>query len=150
MSDMEKEQVFLGSIGILYRRISGGLEFLIVENSGTKNISFVSGAKEENDATEEDTLRREIKEELGLDGGGLEFQATTTRHEFVFGPQKKERAGQQGSYGVFLVDATRVDGPISHTQELRKIQWLDRGQVMNSLSFQDLKEVFEKATKDLV
>lgn len=144
-----KEKIFLGSIGIIYRKNSGQLEFLIVENSKTKNITFVAGAKEENDKTPIDTLKREIKEELGSQIEEIKFEPTEVKHEFIFGPNKKERAGYSGSYQVFLIDATNIKNPISHTEELKNIKWLTKNEVINSLTFPDLKDVFIKATNNL-
>ena len=93
-------------------------------------------------------MNREIQEELGLQTE-IKLEPTKVRHEFVFGPNKKERAGQQGSYQVFLADITNISDLITHTEELRNIRWLGKDEVINSLSFPDLKEVFLKATENL-
>lgn len=138
-----------GSIGIMYRRNNGELEFLGVENAKTKNITFVSGAKEDNDFSEVDVLKREIHEELGLNTDKIEFYPTEFHHDFIFGEQKKERAGMHASYTIFLVDVTNIRETITHTKELRSIQWLSKDQVIEALSFPDLVELFLKATEKL-
>jgi len=145
-----KEKIFLGSIGLIYRKKDGQLEFLVVENTKTKNITFVAGAKEENDNLLIDTVKREIKEELGWSTEKMKFEPTEVKHEFIFGPNKKERAGHPGSYQVFLIDSTNTENKNSFTEELKNIKWLSKNQVMDALTFPDLKEVFQKATNNLL
>ncbi len=142
------EKTYRGGIAILYRKNGGLLQFLVVQNSGTGNITFVSGAKEESDRSEMDALNRELQEELEL-SEAVELQQTEVRHEFVFGPKKKDRAGSHGSYQVFLADVSGISDSITHTEELREIKWLSKDEVLDTLSFSDLKEVFIKAIENL-
>ncbi|MFA5870839.1 MAG: NUDIX hydrolase [Candidatus Paceibacterota bacterium] len=146
---MEKKKVFQGGIAIIYRKNGSDLEFLVVENSKTKNISFVSGAKEELDNSEIDSIIREIKEELDFDIERSKLEPTETKHDFIFGSKKENRAGCRGLYQVFLVDASDISSSITHTEELRNIKWLKRNEVLETLSFPDLKSVFSEATKNL-
>ena len=147
-NSFEKEKIFLGGIAILYVRENEGTKFLVVENAETKNISFVSGAKEDSDNSELDAMHRELKEELGTDKN-INLEQTSVKHEFVFGPKKKERAGHKGSYSVFLADVTEIKTSISHTKELKNIEWLSKEEVLTRLTFEDLKEVFLKAAENL-
>jgi|GEM_PF-1919415 len=146
---MENEKIFLGGIAILYRKNLNDIEFLVVENSKTKNISFVSGAKEDCDDSEIDSIIREIKEELGFDIERVRLKQAETEHDFIFGPKKEDRAGCRGLYQVFLADVSDVSNSIAHTEELRNIKWLKRDEVLDMLSFPDLKIVFSKAIKNL-
>ncbi len=147
---MDMGKVFFGGLVILYRKNNDYLEFLVVENSKTKNITFVGGAKEDNDNSVIDGINREIYEELGLQPTLIKLRLTKTRHEFIFGGKKEERVGHRGSYQVFLADVTIISNSITHTKELRSIKWLKKNEVLDSLSFPDLKDVFLKATKNLV
>jgi len=147
-NNIEKKKTYLGAIVILYIKENNTTKFLVVENSETKNISFVSGAKEDFDNTDLDTIGRELKEELGVDDN-ISLEPTEVKHEFIFGPKKKERAGYKGSYSVFLGDVTNIGTKIGHTKELSSIKWLTKEEVLKKLTFDDLKEVFLKATKGL-
>lgn len=138
-----------GGIAILYRQGTNKREFLVIENAGTGNISFVGGAQENADASEQAGIEREIEEELGVPRGRITLQPTDVRHEFVFGPNKPERAGHRGSYRVYLADVTATSDEISLTKELRSIRWLPREGVLEALSFPDLKDVFSRATEGL-
>jgi 8-oxo-dGTP pyrophosphatase MutT (NUDIX family) len=144
-----KEKIYLGGIALLYTRENGGLKFLVVENAETKNITFVSGAKEDSDSSETDTMYRELKEELGLNYSDVDLDTTDIKQEFIFGPKKKERAGHKGSYTVFMGDATKISSNISYTKELSGIKWMTKEEVLNRLTFPDLKEIFLKATENL-
>jgi 8-oxo-dGTP pyrophosphatase MutT (NUDIX family) len=144
-----KEKIYFGGIAILYARENGELKFLVVENAETKNITFVSGAKEDIDSSETDTMNREIVEELGLNTDNIKLEDTGVKQEFVFGPKKKERAGHKGSYTVFLGDVSDISSQISHTKELSGIKWMSKEEVLNRLTFPDLKDIFVKATEDL-
>ncbi|HEX8946898.1 MAG TPA: NUDIX domain-containing protein [Candidatus Paceibacterota bacterium] len=142
----EKEKVFYGGIAMLYRMRGGEREYLVVENTETGNISFVSGAQEDTDASAEAGMQRELEEELSVRRGEIALTPTDVRHEFVFGPKKKERAGHPGSYQVFLADVTNISDSISHTKELRGVRWLRKDEVLDALTFPDVKDVFLKAT----
>lgn len=66
------------------------------------------------------------------------------RHEFVFGPNKKERAGQKATYQVFVSDLTHANSEVSHTEELKSLKWMTEKEVLHSLTFPDVAEVFKK------
>jgi 8-oxo-dGTP pyrophosphatase MutT (NUDIX family) len=141
--------IYRGSIIIFYKQDNDERRYLVVENTKTNNISFVSGAKEESDRTIETCAQREITEELSLTPSQYQLQPTAITHDFVFGPNKPERAGQPGSYSVFLVDASTIE-EIGHTAELKAIQWLTKEEVLTTLVFPDLKAVFERAIQEIM
>ena len=147
-NDIEKEKVYLGGIAIIYTKENNEIKFLVAENSVTKNISFVSGAKEDIDNSVSDAMYRELQEELGS-SDDIKLEPTNVKHDFVFGPKKKERAGHKGSYSVFLADVTGNSSDISHTAELSNMKWLTKEEVLKNLTFDDVKEVFLKATQNL-
>lgn len=145
---MRNEKI-LGCIGLFYRKNNEQLEFLVVENSATGNITFVSGAKEDEDNSEIETMKRETGEELEIQTEKINFKPTEVRHEFIFGSSKKERAGLQGSYRVFIANITDMSDQILSTEELKSIRWLNEDEVLKTLSFPDLKEVFLKAINEI-
>ena len=149
-SDAKKnssETAYYGAITIPFRKVDDRLEFLVVENAETGNVTFVSGAQEEEDADEVATAKRELREELHLPESlrDTRLLPTTVRHEFVFGPKKKDRAGHPGSYGVFLLDLSDITEEIRPTKELKSVSWLSREEVLTRVSFDDLKKIFGEA-----
>jgi hypothetical protein len=116
----EKEKIFQGTITVFYKKTKEGLLFLVAENTETGNISFVSGAKEDEDQSLEDSAQRENTEELG---------------------------SNPDSYQVFISDLTNADFEVSHTEELKSLNWMTEKEVLHSLTFPDMKEVFEKTVK---
>ena len=83
-----------------------------------------------------------------MNEGQYKLYPTTITHDFVFDAKKKERAGRRGSYQVFLSDVSDIS-EIAHTNELKSAKWMTKKEVLNSLSFQDLKDVFEKAANEI-
>jgi 8-oxo-dGTP pyrophosphatase MutT (NUDIX family) len=142
----EKEKTIEGAMTIFYRNVKGQLLFLVVENTKTGNISFVSGADEEIDeASLKKTAQREITEELGLTPDSYRLTPTDARYDFVFNSKKTERAGKKASYQVCLSDVTDLKDEIGHTTELKSAKWMTKEEVISSLTFPELKDVFEKA-----
>ena len=144
-----KEKIYEGAITIFYKKMNQELLFLVVKNSKTENISFVSGAKENFDENVIKSAQRENKEELDLDPEQYTLEKVEVKHEFIFDEKKKERAGKRGSYQVFVSDLTNADFDIKYTEELKSVKWMTEKDVLDSLSFLDLKEVFLNAVKNL-
>ena len=136
-----------GVIIIFHRKRNDQQEFLLVQNAKTGNISFVGGGQEVGETLEE-TAQREVKEELGLNSSDYVLIPTDVAHKFIFGSRKSERAGQKGSYAVFLANADLLEN-VSHTSELTSVAWKSKEDVLKELSFDELREVFSKAIKHI-
>ncbi len=132
------------AITIFCKKIGDTIYYLVVKNNETGNISFVSWAKEGEDNDLFDTAKREAQEELGIDPTDYIFIPTSVRHEFIFWNKKKERSWQEGVYQVFWVDWSNLQF-ITPTKELSETTRITREEVLESLTFDDLKEVFKKA-----
>ncbi|MFC1623303.1 NUDIX domain-containing protein [Patescibacteria group bacterium] len=144
-NNFEKEKIFHGAIVVFYKNMDGKNYYLVAENSKTGNISFVSGAKENMDQSLEESAQREVEEELGLDASKYKLTEIDVKHDFVFGPKKKERAGYRGSYQIFVSDLSDADFEVSHTKELKGLKWMTEEEVLDTLTFVDVKEVFVRA-----
>jgi len=143
----EKEKVFRGAIVIFHKKIDGQTHYLVVENAETHNITFISGGEEEiDDNNLEQTAKREIKEELNLNSDQYVLKPTDIKQEFVYGAKKVERAGYKGSNQVFMAELLDIE-TINHTNDLGETKWMTAEQVLSSLTFDDLKEVFRKIIK---
>ena len=145
----KEEKTIYGAITVFYKKTKKGLLFLIAENTKTGNISFISGAQEDGDQSPEATARRENVEELGLRPDQYELKMIGVRHEFIFDPSKKERTGQKSSYQVFVSDLTNADFEVSPTAELKSLKWMTEKDVLHSLTFSDVAEVFKKTVKTI-
>lgn len=143
----ENKKIYYWAITVFYKKLDKELLFLIAQNSQTGNISFVSGAQEDEDQTLIKTAQRENIEELGLYPEKYKLKQINVKHDFVFGPKKKERAGHKGQYQVFVSDLSNLNQEITHTKELKSIKWLNKKEVILSLTFPDLKELFKKTVE---
>lgn len=148
MDYQKNKKTYLGAIILFYKKTADELLFLVIKNAKTGNITFIGGAKEEDDRSLEQCAQREIEEELGLKPNEYELNPTGAKHEFVFGPNKPERAGHKGSYVIFSADASAL-GEIRSTDELMEVRWLSEKEASESLSFTDLKKAFQDAVKSI-
>lgn len=139
-----------GAITLFFKDTQAGRKYLVIRNSETGSVTFVSGKNEETDESLFDTAQREIKEEIGILPSEYKlFELPDVKHEFVFGPQKKERSGQKGEYQVFAANLTDTEKAIIPTEEVESVKWLTEEKILEQLSFHDLKEVFVNAVNKL-
>ncbi len=136
---MTTEESYDGVIGVVFRRIDL-IRFLLIQNKTTGNITFPAGGREEWEHDSIDTLYREIQEETGLTPSDYSVIATPLIHSFVYGPKKKERAGQHARQPVYLCETNKTelhpkdpDSSIYWRYSLRDAQ--------SHLSFSDAKEL---------
>lgn len=147
---VKKEPVYKGALIIFYQLGQDNEQhFLVVKNTKTGNITFVGGAKDETDSTVEAAAQREIQEELGIKPEEYYLIPTQQKHEFIFGPQKPERAGCRGCYNVYLADGSSFEKNLKHTNDLKSATWMTRAEVEEALTFPDLKEVFLKTIAEI-
>lgn len=135
---MPDEKIYLGVVIVLYQKIGGENLYVVVENQ-TGKITFPAGAQEDYDNTLLDTARREAKEELGLNPEDYRLISSNVSYEFIFGPQKKERAGAKGIYTIFTGEIN-PDIKVMPTSELKSIKLLKARAALEAVSFADLKE----------
>ena len=83
-----------GVFAVIYKK--NPLRFLIVKNARTQKYSFVSGMKEEKE-TLDNTLKREVKEEVGLDISTI--RKTGVYHQFPY-----EGTNDIGMEKVYLIE----------------------------------------------
>lgn len=136
------------AIVIFCKKIWENIHYLVVKNTETGNISFISWAKEIQDNDLIDTTKREVKEELNIDPESYKLIPTTVKHEFIFWQNKRERAWKKGSYQVFWADGEKL-WTIHIAKELTSAVRMTKEKVLESLTFDDLKHIFEKATWEI-
>lgn len=142
------KQIYYGAIVLFYKKVNNELYFLI-QKSKTGKYGFISGAREnEDNHSPEKNAWREVEEEIGLKPDQYKLIATNIKHEFMFGEHKKNRAGAKGEYSVFLSDINNIQN-IEATDEIESIEWVTYNQVLEKISFDDLREVFIQATKNI-
>ncbi len=139
---MSDEKIYQGAVIILYQKSGNDKLYVVVENQ-TGNITFPAGAKEDFDNTLQDTAQREVTEELGLKFEDYSLKPTDVSYEFVFGPQKKERAGAKGVYAIFIGEI-KSDILVKATSELKSVKLMTAAETIHSLSFDDLRDIFRE------
>lgn len=93
----------------------------------------------EHDETEEETAKREVKEETNLD---VEIDLNK-RYEMFYTTDK----GKYKQVVLFL--AKKVSGEMQKQEsEIKEIQWFDLQEALETFTFENTRELFEKVLKD--
>lgn len=152
---MNKILSFEKSIGaVVFRREGERVKFLLLRYLGG-HWGFVKG-KGEKGETDEDTLRRETREETGIID--LEIKPGFLGQEkyfYVAGPGEKEKR-LKASRGwmifkkvlYYLAETQQKEIILSH--EHRDYIWMEYAQALNRVSNLNSKKVLEKANRFLV
>ncbi|MFA6072945.1 MAG: NUDIX domain-containing protein [Candidatus Woesearchaeota archaeon] len=136
---------FDGVIGIIFQKTTP-VKYALIYNKNTKNVTFPAGGKETEENSSLQTLERELKEETGLQPTDYNIIKTNIVHEFVYGSNKKERAGQIAKQIVYLIETTKTT-LIPEDPDSVFDGWYTSKGVNRKLTFSDSKELFEKARK---
>lgn len=121
--------------GIVYRKFHGNTEILLIKHIKSGYWSFPKGHVERNE-TEEQTAKREIKEETNIDVYiDADFRETVT-----YSPRKD--AKKEVVY--FAARARNFDFK-PQPQEIAEIRWVEIGQAHNLLAYDNDKLIVNKA-----
>lgn len=131
-----------GVIGIVFQKGNPD-KFALIHNKKSGNITFPAGGREENEDIG-DALKREIKEETGLNSEDYKIIKTPVIHEFVYNSRKKERVGQKARQQVYLLETLKKDLK-PEDPNIKIYGWYIAEEVLEKLNFKDSKELFKKA-----
>jgi 8-oxo-dGTP pyrophosphatase MutT (NUDIX family) len=131
-----------GVMAVVYRDTEPREYLLVDQKSG--HISFAGGGIEPSDQTIEDTLERELKEEITLNPDEYTVAKIDLLREFIYGPWKKERAGQYAKNQVFLVKVKTDLIVKPNKNEINGVIWLNFEMAKKTITLPDLVETFKK------
>lgn len=119
----------------MYRKYHGNTEILLIKHVNSGHWSFPKGHVEGNE-TEVETATREIKEETGID-----VIIDPTFREIVSYSPKKDT---QKIVVYFIARAKNTDY-IPQEEEISEIRWVELGRVNTVLSYENDKNIVNKA-----
>ena len=120
---------------IVYRKHHGNTEILLVRHLKSGHWSFPKGHMDAGE-TEEDTARREIKEETGLDV----LLDTGFRETVNYSPKKNTKKTV-----VYFVGMVASHELIPQQDEISELRWRDIEQAGNVLTYENDKLLANKA-----
>lgn len=120
---------------IVYRKYHGNTEILLVRHLKSGHWSFPKGHMEAGES-EEDTARREIKEETGLDV----LLDTGFRETVNYSPKKNTK--KTVVYFVGMVASYEL---VPQQDEISELRWLEIEQAGNVLTYENDKLLANKA-----
>ncbi len=121
--------------GIVYRKFHGNTEILLIKHIKSGYWSFPKGHVEAGE-TEEETAKREIKEETNIDV----FIDTGFRETVVYSPRKDARKEV-----VYFAARARNFDYAPQPQEISDVRWVEIGQAHNLLAYDNDKLIVNKA-----
>lgn len=128
---------------ILYRHVEETPAFLLLHYPGG-HWDFPKGHVEEVDENEMATAHRELEEETGI--SAIEFDAKFREPMFyAFNRGRKERVEKTV---VYFIAETKVDS-VELSHEHQGYEWLSYEQAMERLTFDNARELLEKAHQHL-
>ncbi|MGV8087192.1 MAG: NUDIX domain-containing protein [Candidatus Woesearchaeota archaeon] len=132
-----------GAIGIVFRR-KEDIEFLIIHNRLSGNNTFPAGGRENDEVTSLETINREIKEETGYEKIDYIITPTSIIHTFIYGKNKKERAGQTARQPVYIVEIISEKDPSPNDSDSTIEGWYSYNLAREKLTFDDSKKILDK------
>lgn len=120
---------------IVYRKYHGNTEILLVRSIKSGHWSFPKGHVEEGE-TEEETARREIKEETGLDV----LLDTGFRETVTFSPKRNTKKTV-----VYFVGMATSHDLVPQQEEISELRWHEIGQAVSVLTYENDKTIVNKA-----
>ena len=124
---------------IVYRKFHGNTEILLIKHVNSGHWSFPKGHVEEGE-TEEETARREVKEETGID-----ILVDTSFRETV---QYYPRKDTQKIVVYFLGKARNYDF-VPQEEEIAAIKWVEIGNAAAMLTYENDKTIVAKAKVEI-
>ena len=121
--------------GIVYRKFHGNTEILLIKHIKSGYWSFPKGHVE-NGETEEETAKREIKEETGIDV----YIDSGFRETVTYSPRKDAKKEV-----VYFVARARNYDYTPQLEEISEIRWVGIGQAHNLLVYDNDKLIVNKA-----
>lgn len=125
---------------IVYRKYHGNTEILLIKHINSGHWSFPKGHVEEGE-TEEETAKREIMEETGID-----VNLDTTFREIVTYSPKKDT---QKNVVYFIGKAKNTDYR-PQEDEIAEIKWVEIGLAGKVLAYENDKSIVNKAKKFII
>ncbi|MCM1297992.1 MAG: NUDIX domain-containing protein [Firmicutes bacterium] len=120
---------------IVYRKYHGNTEILLIKSVKSGHWSFPKGHMEEGE-TEEETAKREIKEETGLDA----LLDTGFRETVTYSPKRNTKKTV-----VYFVGMAASHDLIPQQDEIAELKWLEIGQAQNLLTYDNDRLTLSKA-----
>ena len=125
---------------IVYRKYHGNTEILLIKHINSGHWSFPKGHVE-GDETEEETAKREIMEETGID-----VNLDTTFREIVsYSPRKDTQ-----KIVVYFIGKAKNTDYTPQEEEIADIRWVEIGRAGQVLSYENDRSIVNKAKNFII
>ena len=136
-------KIWYGIIVIAYK--TSPLRLLLLKNTETKTTTPIAGSRKRLESKIEAAIR-ETFEETGWIIKKKDLIKTRLVHKFIYGPQKIERAFEQGENQVFFLNADSLNEPLP-TKDAKVHKWYSPKKTLQKVDFYDLKSIIKDSIK---
>lgn len=120
---------------VVYRKHHGNTEILLIKHINGEHWSFPKGHVEQGES-EIQTALREIKEETGIDV----MIDPTFRETVTYSPKKDTQ-----KVVVYFIAKAKNHGFVPQAEEISEIRWADIGHAVQMLSYENDRNIVNKA-----
>jgi len=138
----EKEDLAIGSGGIVFKEEDGQLQFLLIKNPFDK-WTFPKGKVKE-DETWQEAAAREIGEETGI----KQAEILEEVGEIKFTDKSKEEPIKKSIY-FYLVKTDQKEITPNKDSDTKEVKWMSEEDVIKSLGYPNLVDIFKKALEKI-
>lgn len=135
-----------GAVAIVYRNVDGKNQYLLA-NQKSGNISLVGGGCEEIDQDLDDTLVREVYEEIGLNPDQYTIQETDLKYGATY--HGGHRAGQSVVRQLYIVKIAPNLEISPNLEEIAGVFWASEDEAIEKVTIENLREVMLKAFEEI-
>jgi 8-oxo-dGTP pyrophosphatase MutT (NUDIX family) len=137
-----RRQVSAG--GVVFRRVSQRVEVAVIRPRGTQRWQLPKGLVDPGEIPEQ-TARREVREEAGIDGDVV-APIETIEYWYVGTDRDGERVRFHKAVHFFLL-GFRAGDVADHDYEVADARWMPIREAVEELAFKNEKTVVEKAAR---
>ena len=134
---------FNGAVAIVYIN-NPERKYAVVHSH--RGFGLPGGGFEPGDNSVEDIIRREIREELGLEKKNYRLRTTDLVEEFTYDNNKGERSGRTTKRAVYLVEVF-TDSFNPTDPEVIQIELYNEDKVREKLTWPNAVDIFNKGIK---
>lgn len=127
--------------GVVFKKKGERIEVALILRDNKTKWCLPKGQVEKGESPE-DTARREIKEETGLEGELL--QELNTIHYFFSSKEENTRFSKTVNFYLFRYTSGNVE---EHDWEVDSVEWVEIDEAIKRLTYKSEKETMEKAKR---
>ncbi|EKE10967.1 MAG: hypothetical protein ACD_15C00165G0004 [uncultured bacterium] len=150
MSQLDLRDNIIKNVRALVYRAEGGKKFFLLTKEPGGFFTVPGGCKDMDDENLMATLKREMKEELGLEDHDYEIMETGIKkiYKNLYSNPASDRFNKDTEISLFVIKINNNES-IKAGCEIDKAEWFEGEAAYNMLNSHHMKEMFQFGIKEL-